>query len=103
MAKEKIFVTELSKLVPRVGHEIIIGEEQIAVFRLSDDRIKAISNICPHKQGLLVDGTVSGEYVYCPLHDYKISLIDGMVQEPDEGCVKTYETVVENDAVYVLV
>ena len=38
------------------------------------------------KQGPLSEGTVSGEYVYCPLHDQKIDLASGEVQEPDEGC-----------------
>ena len=34
----------------------------------------AIGNICPHKEGPLSEGTVSGDYVYCPLHDQKIAL-----------------------------
>ena len=28
--------------------------------------------MCPHKEGPLSEGTVSGEYVYCPLHDQKL-------------------------------
>ncbi|WP_430602251.1 nitrite reductase [NAD(P)H], small subunit [Enterococcus sp. DIV0724b] len=100
---EKILVGQLAELAPRMGKEIIVGEQKIAVFRLSDDRVKAIENICPHKQGPLAEGTVSGEYVFCPLHDYKINLNDGQVQEPDEGCVRAYETIVENDLVYVMV
>jgi nitrite reductase (NADH) small subunit len=100
---EKIFVARLGELAPRIGKEVIVGEQKIALFRLNDDRVKAIENVCPHKQGPLAEGTVSGEYVFCPLHDYKISLNDGQVQEPDEGCVRAYETVVEADAVYVMV
>lgn len=41
----------------------------------------AINNVCPHKEGPLSEGTVSGEYVYCPLHDQKIDLNTGEVQE----------------------
>ncbi|MGX7244490.1 nitrite reductase small subunit NirD [Enterococcus quebecensis] len=100
---EKIFVAQLDELAPRMGKEVLIKEQKIAVFRLSDDRVKAIENICPHKQGPLAEGTVSSEYVFCPLHDYKINLNDGQVQEPDEGCVRTYETIVEDDLVYVMV
>ncbi|MBL1228853.1 nitrite reductase small subunit NirD [Enterococcus sp. BWB1-3] len=100
---EKIFVASLSELVPRIGREVLIGDQKIAVYRLSDDRVKAIENVCPHKQGPLAEGIVSGDFVFCPLHDYKISLNDGIVQDPDEGCVRTFETMVEGDKVYVMV
>lgn len=100
---KKIFVASMDELVPRIGREVLVGEQKIAVYRLSDDQVKAIENVCPHKQGPLAEGIVSGEFVFCPLHDYKISLNDGIVQEPDEGCVRTFETIVEDDQVYVMV
>ena len=34
---------------------------------------------------------MSGEFVFCPLHDWKISLLTGEVQKPDDGCIQTYE------------
>ncbi|WP_429948820.1 nitrite reductase small subunit NirD [Enterococcus sp. AZ101] len=100
---KKIYVGQLEELAPRMGKEVIVGQQKIAVFRLSDDRVKAIENVCPHKQGPLAEGTVSGDYVFCPLHDYKINLDDGQVQEPDEGCVRAYEAIVEDDLVYIVV
>lgn len=103
MAKEKVFIASFEELVPLIGREVHVGDKKIAVFRLSDDRVKAIDHICPHKQGPLAEGIVSGDYVFCPLHDYKVSLNDGKVQEPDEGCVETYETLIEQGNVYVLV
>ena len=39
---------------------------------------------------VLSDGLVSGEYVFCPVYDWKISLVNGQVQAPDEGQVKVY-------------
>lgn len=99
----KVFVGTLDEILPRIGREVRVGERKIAVFRLTDGRILAVDNVCPHKQGPLAEGTVSGEYVFCPLHDYKISLISGEVQEPDEGCVQTFETLVEDQNVYVMV
>lgn len=100
---EKILVAQLDELAPRLGKEVIVGDQKIALFRLSDDQVKAVENVCPHKQGPLAEGTVSGEYVFCPLHDYKISLINGEVQEPDEGCIRAYDTIVEDQNVYVMV
>lgn len=46
---------------------------------------------------------VSGEHVFCPLHDWKINMKSGLVEAPDEGCVQTYEILKEHDQVYVLV
>jgi len=101
--KQKVFVAGMNELPIRIGCEVVIDGEKIAVFRLSDDRVKAIGGVCPHKQGPLAEGIVSGDYVFCPLHDYKISLIDGKVQEPDDGCVATYEVMIEDGNVYILV
>lgn len=101
--KQKVFVANFDELEKRIGREIVVDGNKIAVFRLEDDRIKAIGGVCPHKQGPLAEGIVSGDYVFCPLHEYKVSLNDGQVQEPDDGCVATYDTVVEHNKVYVIV
>jgi len=66
--------------IPRFGGRTVrAGQMEIAVFRLSDDRIRAVDNFCPHKQGPLADGIVSGDTVICPLHARKISLESGEV------------------------
>ncbi|MHC5251761.1 nitrite reductase small subunit NirD [Listeria kieliensis] len=103
MTKQKKFVANFDDLPEKMGYECLIDGEKLAVFRLNNQEVRVISNVCPHKQGPLAEGTVSGEFVFCPLHDYKISLIDGQVQDPDEGCVKTYEAQIENKKVYVWV
>lgn len=75
-----------------------------SVFLLDDGEIRAVSNLCPHQQGPLSDGTVSGHHVFCSLHERKISLEDGKVQPPDaDGCVETYKTEVENGEVFIWV
>lgn|SRR5690606_27943118 len=101
--KQKVFVAKFDELQVRIGREIQVDSTKIAVFRLSDDRIKAINGVCPHSLGPLADGIVSGDYVFCPLREYKVSLIDGKLQEPDDGSVETYETIIEDGNVYVLV
>lgn len=86
--------------IPRYGGRTIrAGEVEIAVFRLGDDRIRAVDNRCPHKQGPLAEGIVSGDIIICPLHARKISLESGEVLSPDSGCVKTYAVKIEGDEV----
>ena len=46
--------------------------QKVGVVLTESGKIHAIHNICPHKQGPLSEGTVSGEYVFCPLHDQKL-------------------------------
>lgn len=65
------------------------GGEEIAVFRTGDDRVFALINKCPHKQGPLSQGIVHGDRVTCPLHNWTISLATGEAQAPDTGCTPT--------------
>jgi nitrite reductase (NADH) small subunit len=84
-----------------VGKTIRYQGQEVALFRLEDGRILAVENRCPHKNGVLAEGLVSGEYVFCPLHDRKIDLTSGQVQAPDTGCVETFNVSVENGMVYI--
>jgi len=97
----KVKVAEVSELKVKIGKTVEVQGHQIALFLLEDGKVRAVENRCPHKGGTLSEGIVSGEYVFCPLHDWKICLNDGLVQKPDNGCVKTYEATVEGQAVYI--
>ncbi|MDP4086899.1 MAG: nitrite reductase small subunit NirD [Bacillota bacterium] len=99
----RIEVATYSKLAERAGFSITIEKIDIALFKLSNGEVRAIENHSPHpKGGVLTEGLVSGEYVYCPVYDWKISLRDGKVQAPDEGEVKTFQVDIENDSVYII-
>ncbi len=74
---------------------------EIGVFRLEDDRIFAINNRCPHKGGPLSEGIVYGDKIACPMHSWKISLVDGKAEEPDVGQTACFKTKVEAGVVYL--
>jgi len=95
-------VLSIDQLPERIGRRVHIGSEEVAVFRLSDGRIAALENKSPHRKGgVLCEGIVSGDYLFDPLYDWKISLIDGKVQAPDTGQVKTYPVRVENGQILI--
>ena len=71
LTNEKVRVAHISDLEPLIGKKVIVGDTQIGLFLTEEGNIRAINNVCPHKQGPLSEGTVSGDYVYCPLHDQK--------------------------------
>src|SRR3954469_1854017 len=99
---QRFKVATVSEIPKNIGKTISIGSHEIALFHLANGEFQAIENRCPHKGGVLVEGMVSGEHVFCPMHDWKISVVDGLVQKPDNGCVKTFQVEVEGEDVYIL-
>ncbi|NDI35152.1 nitrite reductase small subunit NirD [Chengkuizengella sediminis] len=99
--KSWVEVANYDDLPVNSGKTVRFKEKELAIFRLTSGKILAIENRCPHKDGVLAEGIVSGEYVFCPLHDRKIDLSSGLVQKPDTGCVTTFDVYVENGKVYI--
>lgn len=84
------------------GKEVRIGSLALAVFRTTDGTMYALENRTPHRKGgPLAEAIVSGHYIYCPLRDLKISLRDGLVQEPDTGQARTYPVKIEDGCVHI--
>lgn len=88
--------------IPRLGSRVVKTDTMnIAVFRTADDRVFAIKDECPHKQGPLSQGIVHGHSVTCPLHNWKLDLASGEAMGPDEGCANTFPAKIEDDRVLV--
>jgi len=86
--------------IPRRGaRQIVTPWMQVAVFRTADDRVFALEDRCPHKDGPLSQGIVHGASVTCPLHNWVIGLESGSVQGPDAGCVRTLPIKVTDDRI----
>ena len=95
---------EIGKIndIPRLGARVVTASDgNIAVFRTADDRIFALRDQCPHKQGPLSQGIVHGDRVACPLHDWRIQLDTGIAVAPDEGCAATYPVKLDGDRIYL--
>jgi nitrite reductase (NADH) small subunit len=71
----------------------------VAVFRNAENKVFALLDVCPHKQGPLSQGIVFGESVACPLHNWTIGLADGCAKAPDEGCTTPFAVKVEDGQV----
>lgn len=59
------------------GRAFDVHGRQVAVFRLRDGQLHAVSAVCPHRGGPLADGQVDGKIVLCPLHSNAFRLSDG--------------------------
>ena len=98
-----IRVTQTGNIPIREGREVLVGEQEIALFNLGD-RSLATDNQCPHQGGPLCDGIVTGNSVVCPLHAWKVNLETGQVERPAHGkdhCVTTYPTRIEDGVVLI--
>jgi nitrite reductase (NADH) small subunit len=86
----------------REGRAVKLGAREIAIFNLGD-RFLAVASRCPHRNGPLAEGIISGQSVVCPLHAWKISLETGTVARPADtlACVETYPVRVEEGIVLV--
>ena len=59
------------------GRAYAVGAEMVAVFRLRDGSLRAVSAVCPHKGGPLADGQIDLKVVVCPLHLNAFDLTTG--------------------------
>ncbi|WP_042357162.1 nitrite reductase small subunit NirD [Bacillus rubiinfantis] len=99
----RVPVAHDSDLKARTGYAFKINDEEIALFKTSSGQVYALENRSPHpKGGVLSEGLVSGEYVYCPVYDWKISLLDGKVQAPDDGQVRAYKVEKVDDIIFIV-
>ena len=61
---------------PGEGRAALDGE-QVAVFRLRDGSLRAVSAVCPHRGGPIADGQIDDRVVLCPLHLNAFNLATG--------------------------
>ena len=86
--------------IPRRGARCVKnGETTIAVFRTVDDRVFALEDRCPHREGPLSQGIVHDGCVTCPLHNWVISLETGEAQGADEGRTAAFPVRLDGDRV----
>ena len=83
------------------GRGYAVDGEQIAVFRLRDGTLHAISGMCPHAGGPLADGLIDATIVMCPLHNHTFALDTGasLTGQPP---VRVYPAQVDDDGQVII-
>ena len=89
-------------------HDIPLGEgrafavdgEMVAVFRLRDGSVRALSAVCPHRGGPLADGQIDRTQVVCPLHLNAWDLSTGCSLN-GLPAVATYSVRVDDDLLFL--
>jgi nitrite reductase (NADH) small subunit len=103
LAASWIDVGAIEDIPLRGARRVMTADGDIAVFRTHDDRIFALRDRCPHKQGPLSQGIVHGHAVACPLHNWTISLQTGQAMGADagNGCTPTVAVQVEGGRIFI--
>ena len=76
-----VVLGDLEQIPLGEGRAFDVAGEQVAVFRLRDGSLRAVSAVCPHRGGPIADGQIDTRVVLCPLHLHAFSL--------DTGCSTT--------------
>ena len=59
------------------GRAFEVAGVQVAVFRLRDGTLRALSAVCTHRGGPIADGQIDTAIVLCPLHLHAFELATG--------------------------
>jgi len=100
-------VCRLEDIVPNSGVCALVWGEQVAVFRLDDDRIFAVGNRDPFSGANVLSrgivGDLNGELVVCsPVYKQHFSLVTGRCLEDPAVSVPVYQARVEGADIQIL-
>lgn len=101
-------VCKLEDIVPNTGICALVGEQQVAVFRLADDSLHAIGNHDPLSGANVLSrgivGDVNGELVVAsPVYKQHFSLVSGGCLEEPGVAVPVFAVRLDGSAVQVRV
>ena len=107
-------VCALTRLTPELGAALLVGDDQIAIFRLADDRVFAVQNLDPFSGASVMSRGITGSRgdeptIASPIYKQVFSLVTGeclvtMDKAPVEGHAAhlvTYPVSVDNGRVIV--
>ncbi len=94
-------VAKIDAIPVQEGRRVYFQSQEFALFNLGNGEFSVLDGHCPHKQGPLADGIIAGKAVFCPLHNWKISLKTGCAMTYGPGQVKTYPVKAVGKDIYV--
>ena len=103
---EWVAVCRLQDIVPNTGVCALVGERQIAVFRLDDDSVYALDNRDPFSGASVlargIVGDLKGELVVAsPVYKQHFSLATGQCLEDPGVRVAVFPVRIDGDAILV--
>lgn len=95
-----IKVAKTSDLAPGEKMLVEYEDEDVGLFNL-DGTFYAISDVCTHDGGPLVEGSLEGEYIICPRHGARFNIKTGAQTMPAFAPVPLYQVKVEGEDIFI--
>ena len=97
-------ICTLNDLTPELGVSALINGEQVAIFRLKDNRVYAIANYDPFSQANVLSRGLTCDLkgktcVASPIYKQHFDLLTGQCLEDDAVSIKIYSVKIEGEAV----
>jgi nitrite reductase (NADH) small subunit len=90
----------LGELPPGAVKEVEAGDATFAVCNV-DGTLHCLDGICPHAGGPLGQGTLDGNTLTCPWHDWQFDCRSGVSTGGDDLQVDTYPVLVEDGNIFI--
>ncbi|AXI02918.1 nitrite reductase small subunit NirD [Aquirhabdus parva] len=99
-------ICTLTDLTPLVGVPALVQGEQVAIFRLKDGNVYAVSNYDPFSQANVIARGITGnlkgyDVVASPIYKQHFDLKTGLCLEDETVSLKTYQVTVDGDNVLI--
>ncbi|WP_417847360.1 Rieske 2Fe-2S domain-containing protein [Thalassoglobus sp.] len=96
-----VFAAKMEDIPEKNGLTVQVQGHEYALFR-HEGGIRCIDSACPHEGASLADGEFKDGVVSCPWHDWTFNVCSGCSLEPVGHAVTTYESLIEDERVYIL-
>lgn len=93
-------VSRVSELPPGAVNQIETGGTTYAVCNV-DGTVHCLGGICPHAGGPLGEGTLNGNNLVCPWHEYEFDCRTGVNDVDEDMQVQTYAVVVQDGDILI--
>ncbi|MDE2419567.1 MAG: nitrite reductase small subunit NirD [Gammaproteobacteria bacterium] len=99
-------ICTLTDLVPNIGVPALVNGEQVALFRLKDGNVYAVSNFDPFSQANVIARGITGnlkglDVVASPIYKQHFDLKTGQCVEDDSVSIKTYSVKLDGNDVLI--
>ncbi len=78
--------------------EVETGSQTICLANIEGE-LRALDNVCPHRQGPLGQGWIEGQTVVCPWHAWAFDCRTGIAEPPEQAQVKVFPVRTEDGTV----
>lgn len=97
---EFIKVAKITDLDPGEKMLVDYDGEDVGLFNI-DGEFYAISDVCTHDDGPLVEGELEAEWIICPRHGARFNVKTGQQTMPAFAPVPLYEVKIEGEDILI--